>query len=145
MPLQVSTVAQFRMRSYGMERCIFVVNVPEKSTARVGEVILDPEEPNKHIFVPGGFELRGDTSSVELWKLDDDAQVVLNANQLTYKNKPRRKYLLASLNISPGETTRTREFPCREDSLQTFELVCPWADCFVNWWQIKFNETLGEY
>jgi hypothetical protein len=135
--MQISTIAQFRMHDFGMERCVIVISVPAQSTSAPGSVDED------HRFIPGGYEIKGDTQTIELWKLED-TQTPLDLRTLNYRNKPRRESLFASVNIAPGEDTRTREFFCREDSLQTFEFVCPWEDCEARWWQIKGNETLGE-
>lgn len=125
------------MRDFGMERCVVAVSLPANSTGTPGAV------DSEHRFIPGGYELKGDTGSVELWKLESSAEP-LDAAKLTYRNKPKREYLLASVNIVPGEDTRTREFECPEDSLQTFEFVCPWEDCGAYWWQVKEDNSLGE-
>jgi len=124
------------MRDYGMERCVLVVQVPVNSTGPPGQV------DSLGSFIPGGYELRGDTGSIALWKLISPPEP-LDMRTLTYRNKPKRDFLLGSINIVPGEQTRTREFVCEEDSLQTFEFVCPWKDCEVNWWQVKKEEELG--
>jgi len=133
----VSTIVQFRMHSYGVERCVFVVSVPTANNVSVGEV-----DNTTHLFVPGGYELHGDTGAVELWKLQSSSNP-LDPQRLTYRNKPKREYMLASMNILVGEDTRTREFFCGENTLQTFEMVCPWTNCRIHWWQEKGNESLG--
>jgi hypothetical protein len=124
------------MRDFNMERCVLAINVPSNSTGPPGET-----GPSGS-FIPGGYEIKGDTGNIELWKLISP-QEPLDIRKVSYRSKPMRESLLASVNIAPGQRITTREFSCMQDSLQTFEFVCPWKGCEVSWWQIKGNNSLG--
>ncbi|KAJ6540554.1 hypothetical protein B0H19DRAFT_1381617 [Mycena capillaripes] len=124
----ISTVFQFRVRDFGMERCNltllpFVPPPPRSGTH--GHRAVDETKAT------GTFKGR-----VELYRLRLDNER-LNPETLSWDTRPARVGdALASWDVSNKGRVDTSEFACPSGSIMTFELACAGAsDC-----QVDFNQ-----
>jgi len=124
---QTSMLVQFRVRDYDMERCTVGIWIPPKTALRAGKT----------------FELEGDLSSIELWKINLADELDFDA--LTWRSRPRDRILLGALDITAGVGSRIPTFACPTESLLTFEVSCPEAatDCFMEFGQDQSLPVLG--
>lgn len=131
---QVSTIAQFRILDYGMERCELMVQVaadqtlgPE-SSMRLSESFANSSKPE-----PG---------CISVWRLD--APEPLDPKRLSWRNKPTRISQVAAFDpqVDPPSVYR---FDCVQDSLHSFEIVAEDESCYMEWWQDKGTSTSGAF
>ncbi|KAI0311937.1 hypothetical protein OF83DRAFT_1177096 [Amylostereum chailletii] len=102
---EFSTIAQFRVLDWGMERCSVKIVVPSRSSSATKVNLL-----------------KGDPAILDVWLLDGDAEVDLT--KLSGATKPRRKRRLGQLSVSYNVTDETNSFPCTSMSVQTLEIAC---------------------
>ncbi|EPQ55669.1 hypothetical protein GLOTRDRAFT_115949 [Gloeophyllum trabeum ATCC 11539] len=130
----VSTIAQFRILDYGMERCELMVQVaadqtlgPE-SSMRLSESFANSSKPE-----PG---------CISVWRLD--APEPLDPKRLWWRNKPTRISQVAAFDpqVDPPSVYR---FDCVQDSLHSFEIVAEDESCYMEWWQDKGTSTSAIY
>jgi len=125
----VSTIVQFRILDYEMERCAVTFEIPD---AR--------ELQSRHTDIT--LDLNGITK-VQVWELDTNREIdplVINKRSL-----PPRKTLVDTLHLTMGNHTSTSEFPCQARSLHTYELTCDAQDCRVMFWQAMDAPCLAVY
>jgi len=123
----ITTIAQFRVHDFGMERCKVVATIPANPIALF-------EASPKRLKT---YTLSGDTTNVQVWLLDSDPYVELNTLHLTYATRPARRTLLGSLHVAEDHMSSTPEFPCPSGSLQTVEYVCTGPSCNIEFYQYK--------
>ncbi|KAK0473978.1 hypothetical protein IW261DRAFT_1656296 [Armillaria novae-zelandiae] len=112
---KVSTLAQFRIIDYGMERCELHVRFPINSTTAAS---------SGHPFLLTVNRL--------------ESEIPLNTKTLSYRTKPALVSTLAQIRVHWW-----KRFDCRWDELITFQLACfdterlgdAMDDCRVEWWQ----------
>jgi hypothetical protein len=126
--VQVSTVAQFRARDYGMTDCQLVVSLPE---------IQDQERATNR-----SLAMRPANVTIDVWTLD--AKVSLDPTQISAASRPPRSHLLLSrVEVGLGSELKSPSFYCPTDSLQTFEVACS-DDCHLKFWQDELAPSSGE-
>jgi len=107
--------------------------------------------------------LSGDLSRVEVWKIDTSDYIPddfknrldkpgyerykfgwIDPKTLSYNTRPKRNGLLTTFDLNEvmekkgsDETIDSPEFECKEDSIQSFEIVCASPNCLVDLWQDK--------
>ncbi|PBK70020.1 hypothetical protein ARMSODRAFT_885206 [Armillaria solidipes] len=121
---RVSTLAQFRIIDYGMERCELHVRFSINSTTATS---------SDHPFLLTVNRL--------------ESGIPLNTKTLSYRTKPALVSTLAQIRVDPGRTHEEvhwwKRFDCRWDDLITVQLACfdterlggAVGDCWVEWWQ----------
>jgi hypothetical protein len=138
--LQISTIAQFRARDYGMEHCTLEVTLPKEFERQPGVIVdhsktdMKPDERS--------WQLSGDLQDLEIWGID--ATDWLDISKLTYSSRPKRLSRLGSLQVRPNDTVSTHSFPCPSDSIQSFEIFCISPGCTVDIWQNRQLPPMGE-
>ncbi|KAJ7589609.1 hypothetical protein C8J56DRAFT_784707 [Mycena floridula] len=98
---RVSTIAQFRVQDFGMERCTLRLSTGTSNTRDIGTEL---------------------TGRIELWKLHQKGR--LDPNLLSWKTRPQRSLMLASWDASSANRMETETFLCASNSILTFELAC---------------------
>ncbi|GJE95610.1 hypothetical protein PsYK624_117960 [Phanerochaete sordida] len=120
-----NSLAQFRVRDWGMERCQLALSLQLSPVASAGASPVMLSEP---------------PPVLDIWKVgygdEDDLIDIHTSSQIP---RPARQSTLpmASLPLILGSRVVTETFPCRADSLQTFEFACHSGelDCVVDFWQ----------
>ncbi|EKM49611.1 uncharacterized protein PHACADRAFT_265159, partial [Phanerochaete carnosa HHB-10118-sp] len=130
-----NSIAQFRVRDWGMELCQIVINIPPQSAENATENIsVSMSEP---------------AATLDMWRLEADDYDFVDVQTLSWDSRPHRRTSspMAALSLQKGTRTSTEKFSCRCDSIQTFELSCrPSADpCFADFWQDGVSTSLGMY
>jgi len=125
----VSTVVQFRILDYEMERCAVTFEIPDADEIR-----------NRHTDI--NLDMGGITK-VQVWELDTNRE--LDARAVNKRSLPPRKTLVDTLQLKMGNATSTTEFPCKARTLHTYELTCEAEDCRVMFWQDKDAPCLAVY
>ncbi|TFK51123.1 hypothetical protein OE88DRAFT_1645339 [Heliocybe sulcata] len=82
-----STVMQFRVHDYGLERCTLNVTIP--ATSELGTKTYS--------------SLR-DTQTIQVWRLAD-TETLLRPRTLSWRNKPARLALVGTLEFAPGTSS----------------------------------------
>ncbi|KAI0259600.1 hypothetical protein BC834DRAFT_974151 [Gloeopeniophorella convolvens] len=124
----ISTIMQFRVIDWGMERCSLQLIVPASADASV---------------VPPGRSF-----ALSLYRLS--ATYAIDGQSFSYSSRPSRIAKLADIRVVSGENTRfQRTSPCVRDELMTFELACSRDaydnDCMLQWWEDKENPNPGVF
>lgn len=121
------SIAQFRVRDWGMELCQLVLYVPQDGNVTVSEP----------------------TAEIDVWPLEADDYDFIDVLTLSWKNRPRRKTArpMTTLSLSKGANVSTEKFSCRRDSIQSFEFACHSGTdpCYVDFWQDGVSTSLGLY
>jgi len=125
----VSTIVQFRILDYGMERCAVTFDLPDEATIR-----------GRHR--DNNLDLNG-VAKVQVWELDTTCEI--DVKTINKRNLPPRKKLLDTLDLKMGNLSSTIEFPCKSRSMHTYELACVAHDCRVMFWQDKDTPFLAVY
>lgn len=132
--MQTSSIAQFRVRDWGMEICQIVINIPPQPTGNAtGKTTVSMSEP---------------TAALDVWKLEADDYDFIDVRTVSWNSRPRRRTTLpmATLDLHKGTKVSTDKFSCPRDSIQTFEFSCrPGSNpCLVDFWQDGVSTSLGE-
>ncbi|KAI0667428.1 hypothetical protein C8Q78DRAFT_982017 [Trametes maxima] len=124
---KTSTFLQFRNIDYAMERCVIVVDVPNRLDEYSPETTLD------------------DPTVVDIWHVDVDVRTEISpyTGGASMHNAPRRLDLLVTLTFSLANTSRSQEFRCPSGEFTAVELACSGrgglpresSKCFVDFWQ----------
>ncbi|GJE91773.1 hypothetical protein PsYK624_079240 [Phanerochaete sordida] len=125
----ISSIAQFRVRDWGMELCQLVVALPSDAAA-------------------ANVTLSAPSVDVDVWALDADDYDFLDVHTLSWKTRPRRRDAVpaATLALRAGEKAVTEKFACRRDAILSFEFACrPGEPCVVDFWQDGVSLLLGMY
>jgi len=115
----VSTIVQFRVLDYGMERCSVAIEIPSEQDVR-------------QRYRDNSLDLDGDTT-VEVWQLETEKE--LDVRLLSKRTVPPRKSLVGKIHAEMGQRSGTVDFPCKSRSLYSFELACPSHDCRIQFTQ----------
>lgn len=119
-----------------MELCELYINVSSSE-------VLASEKNKLHPFNRTFSLSPRETVSIDVYSLQADRP--LDLPTLSWRTKPPRTTLAYQLTISHDTTARTQQFPCKSDSLHSFEFVLSESsgECAVEWWQDE-HDTLGE-
>ncbi|KAJ7191610.1 hypothetical protein GGX14DRAFT_380957 [Mycena pura] len=126
---EVSTIAQFRMMDYGMERCVAKLEMPSST-----ELAQLPEKR---------FSLSGTPFPLEIWALaaGDD----IDPHKLSWSTRPLSTQLLLDVTIDRDvKTIESPEFACPSRTLLAFELRCGTPDCHLQFNQSNKAPRLGK-
>ncbi|KZV99269.1 hypothetical protein EXIGLDRAFT_699295 [Exidia glandulosa HHB12029] len=118
----VSVVAQFRMRDFGMDNCTF-------------GVWLSPYDMLKDAKTNRTYAVHHGSANVEVWDLDADPVDDLDWTRLSYRTRPKRRSLRAKLTVKPGAATSVPNFECPSGRVMTFEVACADANCGLEFQQ----------
>jgi hypothetical protein len=128
---QISTVLQFRVQDFGMERC----------NVTLSPFIYNAEPPERTTVGAVNDTLIG---RVELWRLG--LRTRLDPQDLSWRTRPIRSLLLASWEFTSGRRMETPEFLCESGSIMTFELACAGEDdCRIDFNQPRENFTSSTF
>jgi len=130
-----NSIAQFRVRDWGMELCQIVISISSQSAENATEnTSVSLSEP---------------TAAVDMWELEADDYDFIDVRTLSWNNRPSRRTTLpmTTLSLQKGANFTTEKFSCRRDSIQTFELSCRLGSdhCLVDFWQDGVSTSLGMY
>ncbi|KAK0209094.1 hypothetical protein DFS33DRAFT_1380576 [Desarmillaria ectypa] len=118
---EVSMILQFRIMDFGMERCTLMGVLPSAA---------DLERSAKSVPV-----VSNEAAKLEVWFLDGN-NVQLNAETLSYSNRPRRKALAGVWGATMNQRVQISDtFECLSRSLLTFEFVCTEPGCYLHFKQ----------
>ncbi|KAF8641552.1 hypothetical protein AX16_009929 [Volvariella volvacea WC 439] len=123
---KVSTILQFRVLDYGMERCTLTFSLPTP------EGLADPHH-SKAVALGGPIHL-------SIWRLDSSEP--LEPSSLSWSNRPPRRRDAMEFYVQPeGSLIESEEFRCPAGSLQTYEVACSPrnSDCYI-WFQQDHKE-----
>ncbi|KAF7297365.1 hypothetical protein MIND_00970000 [Mycena indigotica] len=114
--LDVSTVVQFRVRDFGMEKCTLTLSMG-----------IAPPPTSGHHHGRSLSESAMATGSIDVWQLDQAHR--LDPEHLSWNNRPSRRHLFATWDLAemqgqPTASFRTTEFLCPSTEILTFELAC---------------------
>lgn len=120
-----TTVMQFRVHDYGLERCTLNITVPAPSE-----------------LGPKTYHASRTTQPLDVWTL---AAAALRPRTLSWAARPARLARLGTLDFAAGTSSDIPWFSCPSDSLQTFEFACPRGDaeCSVRFRQDRAAPLLG--
>ncbi|KAA1474023.1 hypothetical protein DENSPDRAFT_860145 [Dentipellis sp. KUC8613] len=112
---KTSTIAQFRVQDYGMEKCRITLAIPARSEVDAPQATIS-----------------GLAESVELdvWMLSTEKRI--KAHKLSWKTKPPRGKHLGTLVATPGTTQELPGYACASGSLQTIEVTCSTPGCLLD-------------
>ncbi|KAI0053243.1 hypothetical protein FA95DRAFT_1552757 [Auriscalpium vulgare] len=112
---ETSTIAQFRAKDYGMERCALVLDIPAYNHT------LDASTVSSST---------GSSASIDVWALS--VEEALQYHTLSWQTKPPRKAYVGSLAAAFGMRVELPAFECPRGSYQTFEYTCSDPACEVD-------------
>ncbi|KZT33314.1 hypothetical protein SISSUDRAFT_1089399 [Sistotremastrum suecicum HHB10207 ss-3] len=119
---EISTIAQFRARDYGMENCQLKLSFPH--TEAQEDYI--PEDPIK----------------MTVWRLQTSTW--LNPRLLSFNTRPAREAAVVTWTVDRGANATSPMFLCSSDSLQSFEITCESGPCSLELWQDKEEPIIGD-
>ncbi|TFK47280.1 hypothetical protein OE88DRAFT_1665972 [Heliocybe sulcata] len=128
---QTNTIAQFRVRDFGMEKCQVVIDIPMSVDSGLS--------PNTML------RLGNNSVDVQVWELR--AQSFLDLKSLSFNTRPARARLLTVLSVSEGGKSSSEYFSCMSDTVKTFEFSCLQESpaCLLDFWQDRSQPYLGAY
>ncbi|KAG7451999.1 uncharacterized protein BT62DRAFT_990353 [Guyanagaster necrorhizus] len=128
---ELSMILQFRVMDFGMERCTLMGSLPSAA---------DLERSEKSVPV-----VSSDAVKLEAWFLDDN-DVQLNAETLSYSNRPRRTTLAGVWGVTMDKKVQISDaFECPSRSLLTFELVCTNPKCYLHFKQDEDEPIMAAF
>ncbi|KAJ7150743.1 hypothetical protein C8R46DRAFT_1229677 [Mycena filopes] len=126
----ISTIFQFRVQDFGMERCSLNLSVP-------GPAAPSEEDSHRHLRTRAPALAETLKGRVEVWQLGLDKR--LDPTALSWNTRPLRSLLLASWHLSESQEAQqltSPEFVCASGTIMTFELACAGkAEC-----EVDFNQ-----
>ncbi|THH08337.1 hypothetical protein EW146_g9026 [Bondarzewia mesenterica] len=129
----LSTIAEFRVLDYAMERCRIAITLPLRNTSNA--------DFNSQNLRP---------SNVHVWRLDTREGPV-DPRVLSWRTMPHRATFLGALTANAGSTARTAEFACEQGALVQVEFSCSPTEedmesgsCFLDFWQEPKLPGLGK-
>jgi len=134
----ISTIAQFKIRDYAMERCVLKIVLPRENS--ISESQLNETLPNdRHrdfVSFPG-------TIDIHVWLLDTSGMkdAWIDPRTLSFKTRPKRVRFFSTLSVEAGFEAQSRRFPCKSDSVWSFEVTC--KHCVLDVWQDKQLPRIG--
>lgn len=126
---QFSTIVQYRVQDWGMERC----------TLTLSTSLVAPVSGHHH----GRQNDERPSGRVDIWKLDEGKR--LHPQLLSWNTRPQRHSRMASWDLSDFEHLETNEFECKSGSTLTFEISCSSDsdDCRLEYNQTKERPQTG--
>ncbi|KAI0078580.1 hypothetical protein K474DRAFT_1641210 [Panus rudis PR-1116 ss-1] len=128
----VTTIAQFRVLDFGMERCQLAISLP-----RLGQ-------ETSHPFV---FQGNPDTGvRLDVYELQADKKLPLEAAKLSWRSKPKRGQRVGTIVARPGAEEKLPEFPCKWGEHHAFEVTCAGGEkCMIDARAALQSENWGVY
>lgn len=123
---QISTIAQFRVMDYGMEKCSLAFHLPDSPTPYLDPIISTTS---------------GEDAIVDVWLLSPNGP--LDPRSLTWSSKPTARLHLGTLSIAHNRATSLPPLPCTSNSFQAYQLTCVSDGCLVDVGSID-HEIFGE-
>ncbi|TFY66320.1 hypothetical protein EVG20_g4769 [Dentipellis fragilis] len=123
--LLISTIAQFRVRDYGMGNCSFTLEIPAKG---------DVDAPQATISGTG------ESVQLDIWLLSTERR--LKFHELSWKTKPARQKHLGTWTASPGTSQYLPGYACTSGSYQTVEVTCSTPGCLLDM-NVKDRKRFG--
>ncbi|KAI0077305.1 hypothetical protein K474DRAFT_1596395, partial [Panus rudis PR-1116 ss-1] len=113
-----STISQFRVLDFGMERCQLAIRLPAA---------------NATLEYPFAFQsgAEGDVR-LDICKLQTDPKRPLDARKLSWRSKPRCAKKVGTLVVRPGAEATLAEFSCRWGEHHAFEVTCADPECLLD-------------
>ncbi|KAJ7818317.1 hypothetical protein B0H14DRAFT_2520484 [Mycena olivaceomarginata] len=122
---EVSTIVQFRVQDFGMEKCTLTLSTG-----------MAPPASGHHGRRHAGHAHPPPTGRMDLWRLDQARAI--DPQRLSWRTRPKRSRLAASWDLAHSASLRTDEFACKSTSIITFELACSGQeDCLLDFTQSK--------
>ncbi|KAJ7662328.1 hypothetical protein B0H17DRAFT_953229 [Mycena rosella] len=119
----VVTIVQFRAVDFGMENCVLVLATHDMESAN--------------------FSAATTPFPFEIWGVDSTDSV--DPRKLSWKSRPRRTHLAASMTFPPGRNRlETPPFSCPSRALFTFEITCSAPGCYLKFLQTNKSTNLGD-
>ncbi|KAJ3813291.1 hypothetical protein EV368DRAFT_5217, partial [Lentinula lateritia] len=110
---RVSTIVQFHIRDYGMEKCSVALEVPTHN-------FNGREEAS----------IWGNDTTVDVWLLEGESKI--DFQKLSWNTKPGRKSYIGSIQPTYNSKHELSAFPCISGSYLTLEVSCSSPDCHVD-------------
>jgi len=130
----ITSIVQFRVRDFGMERCRFQFGLPKNG-------VLDPLRNNRTSVQPH-WEAGGSEAVISIWSLDTSRW--LERTDLCYRSKPPRSERVATMLVKQNEVIRsTEQFLCPSDNILTYEIACESANCDISILQDRIETDIG--
>jgi len=144
----VSTIAQFRVRDYRMERCRLKLNLPEEmilSSSPVPPLVRQRD----WVRFSGSMNVRVSILESKTKGIDDDNSGVvgglswIDPRTLNFRTRQRKfkSHEFETLIVRGGEEVSSEGFDCPDGSILSFELSC--EDCLLDVWQDKEMPPMG--
>jgi hypothetical protein len=129
---QVSTIVQFRVQDFGMEKCTLTLSTG-----------MAPPASGHHGRRDAGHAHLPPAGRMDLWRLDQARAI--DPQRLSWRTRPKRSSLVTSWDLAHSASLRTDEFACKSTSILTFELACSGQkDCLLDFTQSKEGSESGE-
>ncbi|KAE9394588.1 hypothetical protein BT96DRAFT_998393 [Gymnopus androsaceus JB14] len=118
---EVSTIVQFHIQDYGMEKCSVTLEVPAFNASDRYAAIW------------------GKDVALDIWALEGESKV--DFQKLSWHTKPKRKNHIGKITSpSYNSTQELPTFPCVSGTYLTFEVTCASLDCHVDVMRAKWPE-----
>jgi len=130
---EIHTIAQFRARDFGMERCQVIINLPPSAS-----VAYD----TKH-----EVGANTDTVRVAMWRLTPTQAGLIDSQTLSWHSRPKRvdSTPIHIFSTGRGHLSESVLFLCPQDSIHTFEFECADVGCSLDFSQNISRADLGVY
>ncbi|KAK7050726.1 hypothetical protein R3P38DRAFT_2866602 [Favolaschia claudopus] len=113
---QISTIFQFRVQDWGMEKCNITLSLSPSPLSSHGH------STHSHTRSPASPSPSTPRGKVDIWRLDLNKK--LPPSTLSWNTRPRRSSLLTSWDLTAKQRYETPEFKCASGEIITFELAC---------------------
>lgn len=120
-------MVQFRNLDYAMENCVLNISLPVETARFHPDINLTP------------------TSVIDVWTLEDSAELAQDIRGGTAARAPARRTLLATLPFPTSGSQQSGIFRCPSGAFTTLELACAprAATCYVDFWQDRRAKPVG--
>lgn len=133
--MKTNSIAQWRVRDWGMEHCRLVLSLPPPSTALAQNVTLHPH-----------------SVSIDVFNLTTPDARFLDVRTLSWSTRPARQSPGPVATMALGTESASGEaaselFWCLRDSVHTYEFACGAAtpECGIDFWQDGASTEPGEW
>jgi len=134
----ISSIAQFKVRDYAMEKCAIKIILPRENSISESQLneTLPTDRRRDWVYFTGSMD-------IQVWILDRAGMkdVWIDPRTLSFKSRPRRDRLFSTLFVEAGSEAQTERFSCKSDSVLSFEVTC--RDCVLDVWQDKQLPPIG--
>ena len=117
----ISSIAQFRIVDFGMERCHLELNLSQ----------LKIENSNWSWPTP----------ELSVWSLEAPNTQFIDVRTLSWNSRPHRIKKITSWSLVSGEIFTSDDFDCPWGTRPAFELECESIGCLVDFWSSPLEES----